>query len=457
MIYKLVKYLFCILVGILFLNCNLIAQQKFLDLLADNRFGEQLFVRTDDKVKFSNDSLIASKPQQLIKVNGKLYLHIIGTGMLFSVQKAEKGGWAFQRIDSTIYWGHNFYSITFPFEGEIYNYGGYGHWHFNGQLRKYNFKENEWNIHPLERELPFGYRFRNKNVLNIDIEKGIIYIAGVVQGNEAEISNKASEKKAFKNEVWKIIIKTGATQLLGKMPNSLFENTYFIKDIGFSPWGTFLQLNEDVALFDFNENKIYYLKPRTELFKKIPSINECSIFLKDSTLYWEYINQGRVDSIKISKNDFIDSGNPIFEKVQPLSQSSTKFWNWVFVLIGLLVGAMGYHFINHFQQKKKKNDLPIKLSEKEVRLLNALCLNSLANKTTTIDEINIVLGLERKSIDIQKKHRSDTLLDLNQKLSILIKTSEPIIQKTRNNADKRSFEYFIHENQIPEVKKLLNA
>jgi hypothetical protein len=67
-----------------------------------------------------------------------------------------------------------------------------------------------------------------------------------------------------------------------------------------------------------------------------------------------------------------------------------------------------------------------------------------------------VLGLSKKSSEIQKKQRSDIILSINKKFTFITKNGEPIIQKRRTDIDKRAFEYFLEYSRLKELKSFIN-
>jgi len=82
--------------------------------------------------------------------------------------------------------------------------------------------------------------------------------------------------------------------------------------------------------------------------------------------------------------------------------------------------------------------------------------SSVQGKTTSIDELNKILGVTQKSIEIQKKQRSDTIISINKKYSLIVGRHSYIIERKKNEFDKRSFDYFIDHTKIEAVNKILN-
>ena len=76
---------------------------------------------------------------------------------------------------------------------------------------------------------------------------------------------------------------------------------------------------------------------------------------------------------------------------------------------------------------------------------------------TTIEEINTKLGTFKKTIEIQKKMRSDMINGINSKLSTFSKSTKPVIDKQRSEFDKRSFEYYINKEHMGLVDNIIKG
>jgi hypothetical protein len=83
--------------------------------------------------------------QKLIKNKKGLYILIDGTGQVYKAIASTKDSISFARVDSTIYFGHNYSAIKFSYLDTIYNFGGNGYWHFFGHLYYFN-EGSEWEI-----------------------------------------------------------------------------------------------------------------------------------------------------------------------------------------------------------------------------------------------------------------------------------------------------------------------
>ena len=116
-----------------------------------------------------------------------------------------------------------------------------------------------------------------------------------------------------------------------------------------------------------------------------------------------------------------------------------------------------YKLLLKYYNISNENLINIYFSEIESELIKKIIINnSLYNKKTNVEEINVLLGVAKKSIDIQKKKRSDIISSINNKYCILVNRKDIfLIYRIRVENDRRVYEYFISPDQIIEVEKYL--
>src|SRR5260221_193237 len=93
----------------------------------------------------------------------------------------------------------------------------------------------------------------------------------------------------------------------------------------------------------------------------------------------------------------------------------------------------------------------------EQDVIHQMVENSKLGKTTSIDDLNKALGLLQKSAELQKKYRSDLIISINKKFRFIANTNDLLITKKRSDHDKRSFEYYIEDSKIEDIKGTLNS
>jgi mRNA-degrading endonuclease YafQ of YafQ-DinJ toxin-antitoxin module len=95
----------------------------------------------------------------------------------------------------------------------------------------------------------------------------------------------------------------------------------------------------------------------------------------------------------------------------------------------------------------------ILFSEFEKQFLKKLLSKS--GKQLDIDSLNYLLGLSKKSVEIQKKNRSEFLNKLDQKLRELLNTEDVLIIRVKDESDKRIFLYQLNEAFFDQINKLV--
>lgn len=103
------------------------------------------------------------------------------------------------------------------------------------------------------------------------------------------------------------------------------------------------------------------------------------------------------------------------------------------------------------KEKRKKNLLA--LNEFESIFINKLLIKQ--GHQIDIESLNYILGLSKKSIEIQKKNRSEFLNKLNQKFKELLNTEDNIIIRVKDEEDKRVFVYQLNPAYFNQVQDLL--
>jgi len=116
----------------------------------------QFYPNKDSKLKYLNTF-------------NELYALPNGTGAVYKLSKTKSN--TFERIDSTLFQGYNNDAINFIHKDTIFSLGGYGLWHYNGQLRYFNIKKAEWELKPIDYLLPIT----SEDFVDVRTKKGIVY------------------------------------------------------------------------------------------------------------------------------------------------------------------------------------------------------------------------------------------------------------------------------------------
>ena len=428
----------------------------------------------------------------IVKTTSGLFILPQGTGRVYQY-KRDKGNW--QRVDSTFFTGYNFGSVQFSYKDQIYSFGGYGLWQTNGVLRAFNELAGEWNAVKTNLYIPWKMRHTGRaNFYYVDSISGFLLIGGL--GKSGFESLKSQEESKIGYDLYGLRINVGEWKKLGQFKDTAYEM------IGFLPWGI-LSLHGDII--DLHANRYYRLnKPALSRLQAItykalqPSDNLVS-FCYDSTLYLSR-DGFRYDSLTITRADLTDLGIAVYQPYNPgVFENLSSPVEYGFYILAIVAGfLLGVFFKKkRFIQAGKategittsiqSNLLPLEtssisqavadktettppaektiafrsskmlelLEEKERVLLEFIYRYSAEERLTTIEEINKVIGAGSRSAEIQKRLRSDLIGSINQKMGLLTRDKKPVIDKQRSEFDKRSFEYFIRNEHMELVERVL--
>jgi predicted CopG family antitoxin len=104
-------------------------------------------------------------------------------------------------------------------------------------------------------------------------------------------------------------------------------------------------------------------------------------------------------------------------------------------------------------EKKTISDFIQNLTEIERQLLELLIRNNWNNMNTSVNQINKILGTEKKDVKIQNNIRGEIINQINNKFLIYSSINDQLIDRQRVEFDKRYVEYFINEKLILKFPK----
>ena len=387
--------------------------------------------------------------QKFIRTTQGLFALVDGTGRVYQV-KLDDSELTVERIDSTIFSGYNFGAFSFSYRDTLFSYGGYGFWNYNGQLRVYIPHKQEWELIQLTKEVPIQVSNPNKIQAWFDSKFGQLYI------------NRMPEKALIHDSLYVLDLQKGIWKTLGMnvMP---FED--FSMQIQ-TPWGILCRASnnkqDNIYLLDFRSNQIRFLAAdKSQNIKMLEDWKSLSFF-SDSSLF---IHGDRLYQVLLSNADFTSTGKAIYEEVpnETVLSSIFKIFSWpVFagIGLGLFIGLA----ISFFLKKTRTINRPqnaispalngtAMFDEKEMSLIRLIFENSSKSISTSIEDINRILGLSDKPSDLQKKHRSDIITSINKKFRYITHGEGLLLKRYRSEVDKRSFEFYIDYEDY----KLLNG
>jgi hypothetical protein len=395
--------------------------------------------------------------QILLKNSTGLYILIDGTGRVYKAKGLKEQDVVFQRIDSTHFYGYNGFAIVFSHNDSIFSFGGGGFWRTTGHLRYYSSTSHEWNIRTTNSEVPAIEAFHCYNPGT----KNLFYL-------QLPFRDEATGKEYADHLMYSLDLKTRVNTKLGKLnknltafnlPTKVYVNVPFLNGslISFSAFSQYF--------VSVQENKVYKVtndQIPDAFHGKADHTFPKNIFAIGDTIYYTNSTDSsyKLHSFRISTKDFVEESFPFYEPVEGFKGSQ-------FILGGsvILLLAAGVFL---YLKPKKTNDVATDEPEKmvidpeedelnfnliELSLIQQLLEACKMNKQFSVEDINAALGLGRKSLEVQKKGRTETINRINHKFKIIYKSSNDLIERVRLKEDKRFYNYIINQENALKIRE----
>lgn len=407
-----------------------------------------------------SDKHIFTYRQRLIKSKKHLYIVIDATGRVYQANSITPEKICFTRIDSTYFFGYNGDEIVFEQNDTLFALGGDGFWRMNGQLRYYSPNQNEWNIIKINKEIPLHsvlYHMKDGNTKIYYLQtayddpstgeshsKYIITLMDVLNRKNTELGEMNPLLTKFFPDPGKVT----------RIVNTIALN------------GTFVAFNPDnIFLFDFENNAVFRLKNKNitdVFFGKSDGSGPLQLFESGDSIYYCKSNDSTLSlySFHISRNDFVKEPYRLYT---PISKIDKYIIPTLFIIVALIIsGGIFVYFkkkkttLNKNQTentKEENHSADIEFNQIELELIKKLTNEPGESKTLSVEEINAALGLSKKTLEIQKKIRTETINRINHKFKIIFNSSEELIERVRLEEDRRYYIYTINK----ENKKRLSA
>lgn len=450
---------------------------SFLDLITQDSSD---FYTTIDNNEFKlGTDFTGATFMNIAKHKGEIYLHPLGTGRLYQIQKINNQ-YKTKRVDSTIHSGVNFFSKSFFARDTLYNYGGLGFWGIRGIITFFSKQTNQWELIQSNSAIPSFFDYNQDAVLHINNSSTNpkMYLSNAYYYDNYPQSFEISARDTcfafdFNTKKW---------NALGKINPDLKKILLGKNTLSFD-MGNYLLVHSALEFYWLNfENNTYGKidsKKNTEIRQIWLSLynNEKQI---DVTNFQFNIGQNiylcrledkkTLNFKKIEFNEqFIDKTNilPIYTDQLSLYQALSQFvldkLQFLLAFFSITIVVLIALFL---QNKKKKlpkevvsilnNNFFSALTIVEKELIEELYQHHLKGEALSTRLINKIIGVQQKDTLTQNKSRSDYFIRINQKFKMATQHSEPLIIKHRDSADKRQYNYSINPNYIVDIEKLLN-
>lgn len=347
----------------------------------------------------------------IFKIKDKKYLTIDGR---FDVYEWKNNNWV--NLYKKQFNGYNNHSKKFVYNNEIYSFGGYGYWRCHGDLIKFLWDRNEWEIVVYGDEEPVGngYAFFFNGKLNVI--NPVRFIDGYL--SQRKISSSFS-----------IDMKTLKTKEL----NTTFNRDF---DIGPKYWfeteNYYLLLEKPDMLIDKKTTTSYVNGLRTfDCLWKILS-SDILIYSKNDTL----VMMDRNMKLKC-RYDMAEE----VKKYKPVVKNNAGIKLLVGFSVLLALATTGYLYFRQKRRSQKAVNSIIKFDDPRIEELSGLSVRQIS-----VEELDVILGIQNiRNSETQRFKRSQIINSINQEA--FHKTGKVLISRIQDPEDKRRFLYRINGNE----------
>ena len=219
--------------------------------------------------------------------------------------------------------------------------------------------------------------------------------------------------------------------------------------------GTFVSFDaNNIFLFDFENNAVFRLINNNikdvfcgksngtspiQLFESGDSIYYCRS--SDTTL--------KLYSFAISRNDFVKEQYPLFIPYNGIEKKLIVLFSILFSLVALMLVILYIRkkqsTTNQFEENiEESNSSEIEFNPIEFEILKKMVNTQNGSISFSVEDINAALRLGKKTIEIQKKVRTETINRINHKFKIIFNVKSELIERVRLEEDRRYYMYTIN-------------
>ncbi|MFM7216818.1 MAG: hypothetical protein ACKO1U_02225 [Bacteroidota bacterium] len=386
-----------------------------------------------------------------------------GSGQVWTLDSARN--WV--RQDSTDVFGYNFNCSILP--GPM-KYGGYGLWKSNGMLIAYSWAAREWETRLLSREI----HAQNPYNCFYDQSDSSLYQLGI------DYSNAALKNQEFTTDsLYKLKLRTGEWTVLGRFSTAFQEPFQLLGRSWPSEDGLLIRLGRghEAVYVDFKAKtfrsisedivvKLWAFDQTNYIRNKMSFSTAYGIYSMDPATY------ELLDSLSWQK--ILETGGPALPLLEPEAADGESKYLYFF-------GGIGIAGVLLWWSRKKRNrrhisefiDPPVlevvdgqepvatafllersegswyiggrpilELTPSEMRLMELLVEKQQALQPLSTQQMNEILGIDQRTVDSQKKTRSEVIRHINKCFNDAGYRGEAV-QRSRQEDDRRAVSYVI--------------
>ena len=375
-----------------------------------------------------------------------------GTGRLYCIYlDSTNDKIQINRLDKTLYAGYNFYDYIFQRSDTIFSLGGEGFWAYNGQLRCFLDKKREWEVKPISRWFPVS---EGDNLVDLRIEEGEVFTY-FHQNKSSKYFSRPADHPI--DSVLQLNLKNGDVKILGVINPQIevFNNVRYGRVQ--TKYGLLIMENSRLRLLDFKNNRsLIWENSKINNIYNSTEAKPISFILADTTIY--YFENDKVDSIIIPVKSFqlVGSVYTPVDVTKSLDGFKKSYFLIPFILLLTLIIFMTRKrkYISSFEKnstlynEKQPNEKLDLQQVFEIRELELIMKIIESQNMIDVDQMNNFLGVQKKSLEVQKRQRSQVISSINIKLSKAINYTTDLIIRRKNETDGREVVYQIDEKYL---------
>jgi hypothetical protein len=407
----------------------------------------------------------------------RYHLHREGDGSWFMIgngngqvwKRDSAGNW--QRRDRTFFSGYNFDAGVFGFM----KFGGYGYWRTNGLMLFYVQKTGEWEAAQLNREIP-GYG----DYCYLDNYNGQLYMLGSILMNTG-----LTHEYQFTDTLYNLDIRNRTWTAVGKMSNmadSLLSTKLWHRSF---VWPKGLLMYADIigksVFVDFKSMKCILPGDTAQLafFKFFNSRTPSTFFMTTNDGLFKVDTAGYQVIDSLSWKELLQSPSMEFALLESKKPGLDGFSPAGLTGLAILVGSGSIGYWWYSRRRNVRGQVPVRtdsdlqvqfdlpktpdftlrssdnvlifnhqplgelLNKQSLLIINTLIEKHLQNSVMDTLQLNALLGIEERSLDNQKKVRSESVKLINSVFRSL-GFEEEAIQRVRQSDDRRMVVYTFH-------------
>lgn len=392
--------------------------------------------------------------QHYFLTHGEIIIYVGATGIVYKSEgRIDSDSITFKRIDATQHHGYNINGFPFLYKENLYNIGGYGFWHWNGQLRIFSERSKEWNIIPLNKEYPIAIDPPGSFLWLSKVE-GKLYTFSFIEGNEGiKQNNKTSIVKI--DSVLELNLKTTNWKPLGDVDESI-KNMINIRSV-YASLDSGILINKDanqLLVLNLIANRIDTLI-NSDVYHFFATSSDTEIYFYFNNYFYKIDSQRNIiDSIELSNDNIVVGNEKIYHSTDLVNTSKDYLLILFFLVFGMITYFIYKRFLPIFKFNNQHNtDLksPYKQNQifDEIEKSLILYIYKKAKENgirTTTEEVNRIIGVANKSIDMQKRKRSDIIKSINSKFQSTTNNDKLLIDRVKSEFDARLQEYYLTQN-----------